>query len=393
MTNLLLRLFVKNHTETSDPRVRSAIGSLSGIVGIVCNVLLFLGKLLVGTLAGSVSITADALNNLSDASGSIVTLIGFRLADKPADEHHPYGHARAEYLSGLAVAVLILFIGVELADSSIRKIFAPTPVTASPVILAVLAASIAVKLWMALFNRNLGKRIGSAALEATAADSRNDCIATTAVALAAILESTLDIRVDGWFGLGVAAFILLSGWDLARTTISPLLGENADPELREKILDYIQAHPKVLGYHDLMVHDYGPGQRFASLHVEMDHREDPMDCHDIIDGMERECLRSHNVHLVIHYDPVITDDPELTRLKDACAALLRAWDPRLTLHDFRMIQGRRHMNLVFDVPLPRDLRDSEHPLRRHIEDTLNQEGPLVYHVKITYDLTDYKAAK
>ena len=390
MTELLLRLFVKNHTDTSDPRVRSAIGSLSGTVGILCNVLLFLGKLLVGTLAGSVSITADALNNLSDASGSIVTLLGFRLADKPADEHHPYGHARAEYLSGLAVAVLILFIGLELADSSLRKIFAPTAVAVSPLMLGVLAASIGVKLWMALFNRKLGKRIGSAALLATAADSRNDCVATAAVALAALLESVLDIRVDGWFGLGVSVFILVSGWGLARDTVSTLLGENADSELREKILDDIRSNPKVLGYHDLMVHDYGPGQRFASLHVEMDHREDPMDCHEIIDDMERECLRSHNVHLVIHYDPVITDDPELSRLKEACGRLLQECDPRLTLHDFRMIQGRKHMNLVFDVTLPAGLRGKESAIRRHVEDTLNEEGPMVYHVKITYDLAEYQ---
>lgn len=390
MTDLLLRLFVKNHTDTDDPRVRSAIGALSGMVGIGCNVLLFLGKLLVGTLAGSVSITADALNNLSDASGSIVTLIGFRFADKPADEHHPYGHARAEYLSGLAVAVLILFIGVELADSSIRKIVAPTAVEMSPVLLTVLAASIAVKLWMALFNRTLGKRIGSTALLATAADSRNDCVATAAVALAAILESALDIRVDGWFGLGVALFILMSGWNLAKDTISPLLGENADPLLREKILSDIQAHPKVLGYHDLMVHDYGPGQRFASLHVEMDHREDPMDCHEIIDHLEWECLRRHNVHLVIHYDPVITNDPELTRLKEECSLLLQSLDPRLAFHDFRMVQGRRHMNLVFDVTLPTDLRGKESAIRHHIEETLNEDGPLVYHVKITYDMADYQ---
>ena len=390
MTDLLLRLFVKNHTDTDDPRVRSAIGALSGMVGIGCNVLLFLGKLLVGTLAGSVSITADALNNLSDASGSIVTLIGFRFADKPADEHHPYGHARAEYLSGLAVAVLILFIGVELADSSIRKIVAPTAVEMSPVLLTVLASSIAVKLWMALFNRTLGKRIGSTALLATAADSRNDCVATAAVALAAILESALVIRVDGWFGLGVALFILMSGWNLAKDTISPLLGENADPSLREKILSDIQAHPKVLGYHDLMVHDYGPGQRFASLHVEMDHREDPMDCHEIIDHLEWECLRRHNVHLVIHYDPVITNDPELTRLKEECSLLLQSLDPRLALHDFRMVQGRRHMNLVFDVTLPTDLRGKESAIRHHIEETLNEDGPLVYHVKITYDMADYQ---
>ncbi len=385
MTNLLLRLFVKDHRNTADPRVRAAIGSLSGTVGICCNALLFLMKLIVGALTGSVSITADALNNLSDASGSILTLVGFRLADKPADEHHPYGHARAEYLSGLAVAVLILFIGFELVKSSVDKIFHPSPVTFSAPAAGVLVASIGVKLWMALFNRDLGKRIGSTTLAATSADSRNDCVATSAVLLAAIIEHTLDLRIDGYIGLGVAAFILYSGWNLAKDTISPLLGENADPELQEKIVDYIQAQPKVLGYHDLMVHDYGPGQRFASLHVEMDAREDPLECHELIDDMERECLNSHNVHLVIHYDPVITDDPELRRLKEEVAALLRSRDRRLSLHDFRMVQGRRHMNLVFDVALPSDLRQQGAQIRQWLEDTLNETEPAVYHVKITYD--------
>ena len=385
MTNLLLRLFVKDHRNTADPRVRAAIGSLSGTVGICCNALLFLMKLIVGALTGSVSITADALNNLSAASGSILTLVGFRLADKPADEHHPYGHARAEYLSGLAVAVLILFIGFELVKSSVDKIFHPSPVTFSAPAAGVLVASIGVKLWMALFNRDLGKRIGSTTLAATSADSRNDCVATSAVLLAAIIEHTLDLRIDGYIGLGVAAFILYSGWNLAKDTISPLLGENADPELQEKIVDYIQAQPKVLGYHDLMVHDYGPGQRFASLHVEMDAREDPLECHELIDDMERECLNSHNVHLVIHYAPVITADPELRRLKEEVSALLRTRDRRLSLHDFRMVQGRRHMNLVFDVALPSDLRQQGAQIRQWLEDTLNETEPAVYHVKITYD--------
>ncbi len=390
MTKLLLRLFVKNYFDSHAPQVRTAIGSLAGFVGICCNLALCAMKLLVGILAGSVSITADALNNLSDASGSIVTLIGFRVADKPADAHHPYGHARAEYLSGLAVAVLILFIGLELVKTSMEKILSPTPVTLSFVSGAVLAASIAVKLWMCLFNRKLGRRIDSTALMATAADSRNDCVATSAVLLAAIVESTLHWRVDGFMGLAVAAFILYSGWNLARDTVSPLLGENADPELREKIVDYIRQQPKVLGFHDLMVHDYGPGQRYASLHVEMDYREDPMDCHDLIDDMERECLRSHNVHLVIHYDPVVTDDPQMQALKEQVHGLLKARDPRLGLHDFRMVQGRKHMNLVFDVALPNDLLGQEGAIRQSTEEALNAQGPRAYHVKITFDMADYE---
>ncbi|MGM9628262.1 MAG: cation diffusion facilitator family transporter [Faecousia sp.] len=386
MTKLLLRLFVKDYQNTENSGVRTAIGTLSGVTGIVCNVLLFLGKLIAGTLSGSVSITADAMNNLSDASGSIVTLLGFRVADKPADEEHPYGHARAEYLSGLAVAMLILLIGFELVKSSAEKILHPTAVEFSALAAGVLIASIAVKLWMCLFNRKLGKLIDSTALQATAADSRNDCITTSVVLLASVIEYFLDIRVDGFMGLAVAIFILYSGWNLAKETVSPLLGENADPELRQKIVDYVEQQPKVLGYHDLMVHDYGPGQRFASLHVEMDHREDPLECHERIDDMERECLRSHNVHLVIHYDPVVTDDPELTALKERVSDLLRERDHRLSLHDFRMVQGKRHMNLVFDVALPTDLQGQEEAIQQTVEDSLNKDGERVYHVKITFDV-------
>ena len=389
MTKLLLRLFVKDADNTESPKVRAAIGTLSGLVGIVCNMLLFAFKLLVGTLTGSVSITADAMNNLSDASGSIVTFIGFRVADKPADEHHPYGHARAEYLSGLGVAALILVIGLELVKTSVEKIIHPTPVTFTTVAAVVLLASIAVKFWMNLFNRSLAKRIDSTALMATAADSRNDCITTGAVLIAAMVEKLTSIPVDGWIGLAVALFILYSGLNLAKDTISPLLGENADPELREKIVDYIVAQPKVLGYHDLMVHDYGPGQRFASLHVEMDCREDPLECHERIDDMERECLRSHNVHLVIHYDPVVIDNPELTALKAKVLCLLQTRDPRLSLHDFRMVPGKKHMNLVFDVALPRDMKDRGEELRGWVEDTLNAEGEMVYHVIITFDVADF----
>ena len=386
MTKLLLRLFVKDYQNTENSGVRTAIGTLSGVTGIVCNVLLFLGKLIAGTLSGSVSITADAMNNLSDASGSIVTLLGFRVADKPADEEHPYGHARAEYLSGLAVAMLILLIGFELVKSSAEKILHPTAVEFSALAAGVLIASIAVKLWMCLFNRKLGRLIDSTALQATAADSRNDCITTSVVLLASVIEYFLDIRVDGFMGLAVAIFILYSGWNLAKETVSPLLGENADPELRQKIVDYVEQQPKVLGYHDLMVHDYGPGQRFASLHVEMDHREDPLECHERIDDMERECLRSHNVHLVIHYDPVVTDDPELTALKERVSDLLRERDHRLSLHDFRMVQGKQHMNLVFDVALPTDLQGQEEAIQQTVEDSLNKDGERVYHVKITFDV-------
>ena len=389
MTNLLLRLFVREYKDSKQPRVRSAVGKLSGVVGIICNILLFAMKLAVGTISGSVAITADALNNLSDATSSIVTLIGFKLAEKPADEHHPYGHARYEYLSGLAVAGMILIIGFELGKSSVEKILSPTPVEFSLPVAAVLIASIAIKLWMSLFNRKLGKHIGSTTLQATAADSRNDVIATTAVLAAALIESVTSWQIDGLMGLGVAAFILYSGVSLARETISPLLGENASTELCEVIISVVEDHPEVLGYHDLMVHDYGPGQRFATMHVEMDQQADPLECHELIDNLERECYKLHRVHLVLHYDPVVTDDPEQDRLNALVAELLRQEDPRITIHDFRMVRGKGHTNLIFDAALPAELMKEKKNIKRRLDEALNAAEATTCYTVITFDLANF----
>ena len=391
MTNLLLRLAGLRGADCADAAIRAKVGSLSGAVGIGANLLLFAGKLLAGILTGSVSITADAMNNLSDASSSIVTLLGFKLAQQPPDEDHPYGHARFEYLSGLAVAVMIMLIGFELAKTSGQKILHPTAVSFSGIAVAVLLGSIAVKMWLFLFNRKLGKMIASTTLEATAADSRNDCVSTAAVLAAGIIEHFFHIPVDGWMGMGVALFILWSGWGLAKQTISPLLGEAASPELRELIVDYVSKQPKVLGYHDLMVHDYGPGQRFASLHVEMDAADDPLYCHELIDDMERECLRSHNIHLVIHYDPVITNDPEINRLREKCTAYLKDQDSRLTLHDFRMVRGSGHTNLIFDVALPQDLRGREKDFQTGLNGYLNEGSPMTYYTVITFDPAEFNS--
>lgn len=389
MTNLLLHTFVRNWDHPEDPQVRASVGIFAGLVGIFCNLLLFGGKLAIGLLTASVSITADAMNNLSDATSSVVTMLGFRLAERPADEEHPFGHARYEYLSGLAVAALILIIGVELGKSSIDKILHPAPVDFGWVTAAVLIGSILVKLWMSVFNTKLGKTIRSATLTATAADSRNDVITTAAVLIAALIEHFTSFAADGWMGLLVSAFILYSGVGLARDTISPLLGETADPELREKIVDKIRACPKVLGFHDLMVHDYGPGQRFASIHVEMDRREDPMECHEIIDDLERECLKSHGVHLVIHYDPIVTDDPELDRMHIRVEQLLHTYDIRLGVHDFRMVPGKGHVNLIFDVVLPTDLRGQEENITDSLEKALNQDSAVKYYPVITFDQSSF----
>lgn len=389
MTKLLLRLFVKEYHEPRKSKVRAAVGKLSGVVGIVSNILLFGLKLLVGTISGSVSITADAMNNLSDATSAIVTLVGFKLAEKPADEDHPYGHARYEYLSGLAVAAMIIVIGFELAKTSVQKIFDPTPVEFSVAVAIVLIGSIIVKLWLCLFNRKLGKHIESSALLATSADSRNDAISTSAVLVAALIELLTRWRIDGYMGLAVALFILYSGAMLAKDTISPLLGETASPELRELIVSVVTAQPKVLGYHDLMVHDYGPGQRFASMHVEMSVMDDPLECHELIDNLERECLKQHNVHLVLHYDPVVTGDAELERLKAVVEEILRHQDERITLHDFRIVRGKGHTNLVFDMALPAELMSQKKQIKKEMDAALAQKEPGTYYTVVTFDIASF----
>ena len=387
MTNLLLKLFVRD-PDPQKPNTRAAIGKFSGSVGIVCNLLLAVSKLVVGILSGAVSVMADAMNNLSDAASSIVTLIGFRLAEKPADSEHPYGHARFEYLSGLAVAALIIVIGFELAKTSLEKIFSPTAVDVSVPLLIVLVASMVVKLWMSLFNRKLGKMIDSTALLAVSADSRNDVIATGAVLIAAVVEKLSGWPVDGYMGMAVALFILYSGVNLAKETISPLLGEAASPELRQNIVEVLKGNDRVLGWHDLMVHDYGPGQRFASIHVEMDQKEDPLVCHEIIDDMERLCLGKYQVHLVIHYDPVVTDDPELQTMRQKIATVLHSIDSRMTMHDFRMVRGAGHSNLIFDIAMPHDMADKKNHIQQTLDTVLQEETRCVYYTVITFDLVD-----
>ena len=373
-------------SKANDAKTRARAGKLSGLVGLLGNILLFGAKLAVGLITGSVSVTADAMNNLSDAVSSVVTLVGFKLAEKPADADHPYGHARYEYLSGLAVAALIVVIGVELGKSSLEKIIAPTPVAFSLPLAAVLVAAVALKLGLYFFNRHLGKKISSTALLATAADSRNDAVSTSAVLLAALLEMQFGWQLDGWMGLAVAAFILYSGAMLARDTISPLLGENASPELQQLIVDVVTGDEKVLGYHDLMVHDYGPGQRFASIHVEMDRREDPLECHERIDNLERCCLEQYNIHLVIHYDPVVTDDPELKRLKDVVQQLLRQIDGKISIHDFRMLSVDGNIRLFFDAALPPERMEQKDAVKQRLEELLKEAEPTVSHLFITFDI-------
>ena len=372
--------------EQAQYNIRARIGKLSGAVGIICNCLLAAGKLIVGHMTSSMSITADGLNNLSDGASSIVTLLGFKLAEKPADRKHPYGHARIEYIAGLTVAVMILFIGLELGKSSVQKFINPAPIEFSFTAVWVLFASILVKLFMMLFNLKMGRRINSNTLLATAADSRNDVMTTSAVLAASIVEHFYDVRIDGVMGIAVSLFILYSGIKLAGETMSPLLGEGANPELQKQITDYINGCPMVLGCHDLMVHDYGPGRRYASIHVEIDKNEDPMACHARIDRMERECLKNYGTHLVIHYDPVVTDDPEVNSTKRLVNTIIKVRDSRLTIHDFRMKDDGESVKMSFDMILPEDLRGQEQSIKETVEKALNSLDSKKYYADITFDM-------
>ena len=353
MTQLLIRLFIRRPNSPQDPRVRAAYGNLASVVGMVCNILLCLGKFVVGTLFGSIAITADALNNLSDASSNIVSLVGFKLAAKAPDAEHPYGHARFEYLAGLVVSVTILGIGFSLLKESVTKVLHPTPVQFGWLTVAVLVVSILVKLWMSGFNRTIGRIISSETLIATAADSRNDVLSTAAVLVAAILCRVTGWDVlDGLMGVGVAVFILISGWGLVMDTLSPLLGETPSPELVAHIERTVMSYPGVLGVHDLMVHDYGPGHQFASLHVEFPAESDPLTAHDVIDNIERDFLKKDNLQVTIHYDPIVTSDAKVGVLRTRLTEHLRQLDPQLSIHDLRIVPGDTHTNVLFDLAFP-----------------------------------------
>lgn len=352
MTDWLVQRCIRRPEDGSDPAVRQAYGLLSGGVGIVLNLLLSAGKFVAGVLTGSIAVTADAFNNLSDAGSSVVTLVGFRMAAKRADDDHPFGHGRIEYLSGLAVAVAILVVGLELVKSSLEKVLHHADVAFSWLSVGILCASILVKLWMFFFNRNLSRRIGSAAMMATATDSLSDAAATSAVLLGTLVGHFADLHIDGWVGILVAAFILRAGWGAAKDTLDPLLGQSPDPGLVRGIQETVLGRPEIVGMHDLVVHDYGPGRCMASLHAEVPMDADILAIHDVIDNLERELRRKLGVEVVIHMDPIAVGDPRTDALKAQVTELVRRIDPDMTIHDFRMTAGPEHTNLIFDVAVP-----------------------------------------
>lgn len=359
MGKLLIRIFVKDHENTDDPRVRERYGKFAGVVGIVSNLILCIMKILIGLVSRSIAIIADGINNLADASSSIITLVGFKLASQPEDEDHPYGHARIEYLTGLFISIVIIVIGLQLLRTSIDKILHPEPLEFSCLTIIILVAAILIKLWQSMFNRSIGRKIRSVTLMATAADSRNDVISTSVVLISVIVGKFTGIQIDGYMGCLVALFIIWSGIQLVRETTSPLLGEAPDQELVDSIAEIVKKEPGVLGIHDLMVHNYGPGKIFASMHIEVDADGDLMESHDMIDNIEKRIKDELHVEFVVHMDPVKTDDPLITKMKKIIADALLPLDGVDNIHDFRIVPGPTHTNIIFDVVLAADCSLSE----------------------------------
>ena len=383
MIEFLIRRFVPDWQQVQRTDVRERYGTLAAAVGILSNIFLCIIKGLIGLFSGSIAVTADAVNNLSDAGSSVITLLAFKIAGKPADEEHPYGHARMEYISGMAVSFIIILLGLELMGSSFEKILHPEEVGISALTYLVLIVSIAVKLWQGMFNRNLGKRISSEALQATAADSLNDVFSTGAVLLSTLVYQFTAIPIDGWVGMLVAIFITVSGVKLIMETGSPLLGQAPDPQMVRELEEKITAYDGVIGIHDLQVHNYGPGRVFATVHAEVPANRDILVSHDIIDNIEREVGHEMNLNLVIHMDPVVTDDERLNQLHAQVQQIVAGIDSNLSMHDFRAVFGPTHTNLVFDVVVPPGFSLSDSELSRRIEQQVQTLGS--YFCVITVD--------
>lgn len=375
MTKLLIRLFIRDANNVANPRVRTAYGILSGAVGIVCNLLLTVAKFLIGAVTNSIAITADAVNNLSDAGSSAVTLFSFKAANRPADDEHPFGHGRIEYIAALGVAFLILMMGLELVRSSIDKIMHPEALTFSVPALIVLLLSIGVKIWMALFNRGLGKRIDSPAVGAVVMDSVSDTAATAVSMLALILSEFTALPLDGYLGIVVALFIFYTGIQIVRDTVGSLLGQAPDPKLVKMLETEILSFEGVVGVHDLIVHDYGPNRIFASAHAEVPANEDVMKSHDTIDLIERAIKKKFHLDMVIHMDPIVVDDEHINRLRMRIAEIVRGVDPRFSIHDFRMVEGPTHTNLIFDLVIPHNCGMTKGEVYRQVNALVNELNP------------------
>ena len=374
MTNFLCRLFVKNRQDVKDPAVRRAYGTMASAVGILANLLLAAIKLLAGMLSGSISITADAVNNLSDAGSQVVSLISFKISAKPADRDHPFGHARIEYVASMIVSFLVLLVGFELLKESVNQVFHPTDVAFSALTLVILGVSVAVKLWLSFFNRKLAKRIHSSVMKATAADSLSDAASTGAVLLSCVISLLTGVRVDAYMGIAVAVLILVAGVKILNETKNSILGSAPDPETVEQILSLTREYPEILGIHDMVVHNYGPGNTIASFHAEVDGNENVFFVHDVIDTVEKRVWSDLGIRATIHMDPIVTDDEEVNALRRVVERTVREIDERLTIHDFRFVKGHTHSNLIFDVCAPFELKVSDDELKEKIGLRIREEN-------------------
>ncbi|MDO4300628.1 MAG: cation diffusion facilitator family transporter [Clostridia bacterium] len=378
MTGLLIKLFIKNSEDIINPRVRKDYGALSGGVGIVCNIILFLIKLMTGIISASISVIADAFNNLSDAASSVITIIGFKLADKPADNDHPYGHGRYEYLSGLLIAFLIIMTAVELLKGSVDKILHPEAVEFSFFSVIILVFSICLKMWMALFNKKIGRKLNASAMLATAADSLSDCIATGAVLLSLIIGHIFNINIDGYTGILVALFVFKAGIEAASDTLQPLLGQAPDPEFVKALEEDILSEGKIKGIHDMHIHDYGPGRVIVSLHAEIPAEMNVMEAHDIIDNTEERIKRKYKCEISIHMDPIETENESVNELKNMIDKIINEINPILHFHDFRVTNGPMRTNIIFDLEVPFDFELKDNEIIRNINEKVKEIDETYY---------------
>lgn len=366
MIETLLKCFVKDYKNTTDQAVRERYGVFSGITGIILNIFISAFKFFAGIISNSMAISADAVNNLSDAASSVVTLVGAKLANKPADREHPFGHGRMEYISALLVSFAILFVGIELLKSSITKIFNPEPVIFGYVSLIILIVSILVKLWMAYFNNDLNKRIDSPPLRAVVTDSLSDCIATSSTIIVLIVGKIWNISIDGYIGVIVAAIIIKSGAGIVKDIVSRIVGQPPSPELIKKIEDKVTSYDGILGTHDLIVHDYGPSRMIASIHAEVSEKADIVKIHDVIDNIEQDFADEMGIFLVVHMDPIVTDNEHVNKMKETVSEILKEVNPELTLHDFKMVEGPTHTNIIFDMVVPYSEKRKSYELKEEV---------------------------
>ena len=383
MITLLAKIFIEDTEDKS--KLREAYGMLCGIVGVCFNIFLFVGKFLAGTFSNSIAITADAFNNLSDAGSSVVTLLGFKLAGAKPDTEHPFGHGRIEYISGLVVAAAILLMGYELIRDSIGKILHPEETEFTVLVAVILIASILVKLYMAYYNRSVGKKLDSTAMKAVATDSLSDTVATTVVLLASVFTHFTGIKIDGYCGLVVGFLVGYAGFDAARETLNPLLGQPPAREFVEKIDEIVMSHPEVCGMHDLIVHDYGPGRQMISLHAEVPSEGNILELHDVIDNIETELRRELGCEATIHMDPIVTSDEHVSETKSAMVSLIKSIDEELSIHDFRMVTGESHTNLIFDVLAPFNFRLTDEELLTEILQDVQEHFGENYYVVAKVD--------